>query len=120
MTEYLQIAGLPFNDEAHYQRILSNFEDAKIICEGRAMVGHLKLCRTSHDWHLHQIQILPAYQRRGIGEVVLMAVLAAAEREGVPVSLTVLHRNPARRLYERLGFKLTTETSIDAAMIWRP
>ncbi|RDJ98430.1 GNAT family N-acetyltransferase [Paraburkholderia lacunae] len=118
MTEHSQLGCLPTNDEAHYQRILSNFEDAKIICEGFARVGLLKLSRTNHDWHLHQIQVLPSHQGKGIGENVLRAVLAAAKREGVPVSLTVLHGNPARRLYERLGFKLGTETSVDARLIW--
>lgn len=118
MTKHSDLAARPTNDAAHYQCILSNFDDAKIICKGFSRVGVLKLSRTNHDWHLHQIQILPSYQGNGIGQTVLRAVLAAAKREGVPVSLTVFHENPARRLYERLGFKLFTETLIDARLIW--
>lgn len=49
----------------------------------------------------------------------LNALLADAARERVPVSLSVLHGNPARRLYERLGFRLASETDTSASMIWR-
>jgi hypothetical protein len=31
MTEHLERVAIPVDDEAHYQRIRSNFEDAQII-----------------------------------------------------------------------------------------
>ncbi|MBJ9966886.1 GNAT family N-acetyltransferase [Burkholderia seminalis] len=119
MTEHLQRVGAPTDDAAHDQRIRAHFDDAMIVCEGAAAIGLLKVTRTAAEWHIHQIQILPAHQGRGIGDAVLRALLADAAREHVPVSLSVLHGNPARRLYERLGFRLASETDTSANLIWR-
>ncbi|KVQ99311.1 GCN5 family acetyltransferase [Burkholderia ubonensis] len=120
MTAHLQRSGVPTDDDTHYGRIRTNFEDAKIICDGTESIGLLKLSRTPDEWHLHQIQVLPAHQGKGIGNAVLRDVLAEATRAGVPVSLSVLQGNPARRLYEQLGFRLVTETPIDAKLTWHP
>ena len=49
-------------------------------------------------------------QNQGIGAAVVGALIAEATRRGIPVKLKVLKPNPARRLYERLGFKLDFET----------
>ncbi|MGU7783996.1 GNAT family N-acetyltransferase [Burkholderia sp. PU8-34] len=118
MTEHLQRVAMPTDDDTHWQRIGSHFEDAKVICAGTESIGLLKLSRTGSEWHLHQVQVMPAYQGRGIGNGVLHAVLAEATREGASVSLSVLHGNPARCLYERLGFRLVAETSVDAKLVW--
>ncbi|WP_322082593.1 GNAT family N-acetyltransferase [Burkholderia sp. BCC1972] len=119
MTEHLQRVGAPTDDAAHDQRIRAHFDDAMIVCEGAEAIGLLKVTRAAGEWHVHQIQILPGHQGRGIGEAVLNALLTDAAREHVAVSLSVLHGNPARRLYERLGFRLASETDTSASMIWR-
>jgi ribosomal protein S18 acetylase RimI-like enzyme len=51
----------------------------------------------------------PALQGQGIGMLVIQQVLDEAKRSGKPVVLQVLKVNPARRLYERLGFSATGE-----------
>ena len=43
---------------------------------------------------------------RGIGTALVEQVIADAEARAVPVRLGVLEHNPARRLYERLGFRV--------------
>ncbi len=119
MTEHLQRVGAPTDDEAHDRRIRAHFEDAMIVCEGADAIGLLKVTRSAGEWHVHQIQILPARQGRGIGEAVLRELLTDAARENVCVSLSVLHGNPARRLYERLGFRPASETETSASLVWR-
>ncbi|WP_423382401.1 GNAT family N-acetyltransferase [Burkholderia sp. LMG 32019] len=119
MTEHLQRAGVPSDDAAHDRRIRANFDDAMIVCKDDEAIGLLKVTRATDEWHVHQIQILPAHQGRGIGEAVLNALLADAARARVPVSLSVLHGNPARRLYERLGFRVESQTDTSASMIRR-
>lgn len=94
MTEHLQRVAVATDDDTHYQRIWANFEDARVICKGTDAIGLLKLSRASDEWHLHQIQILPSHQGKGIGKMVLREVLTEARREGVPVSLSVLRGNP--------------------------
>ncbi|WP_105132121.1 GNAT family N-acetyltransferase [Burkholderia sp. BE12] len=118
MTEHLQRVGAPTDDEAHDRRIRANFDDAMIVCEGADAIGLLKVTRAAGEWHVHQIQILPTRQGQGIGEAVLRALLTDAARERVPVSLSVLHGNPARRLYERLGFRVVSDTDTSANLIW--
>lgn len=119
MTEHLQRVGAPADDEAHDRRIRAHFEDAMIVCEGATAIGLLKVTRAAGEWHVHQIQILPSRQRQGIGEAVLRQLLAEAARVHVPVSLSVLRGNPAGRLYERLGFRLVSETERGANLVWR-
>lgn len=60
--------------------------------------------------YVADFQVLPELQGRGIGSSVLQGLLAQAATRNVPVELVVLQVNPrARRLYERLGFRVTEE-----------
>jgi ribosomal protein S18 acetylase RimI-like enzyme len=54
---------------------------------------------------------IDAHQNRGIGTEVIRSVIAEAKRttDGA-FDLSVLKVNPARRLYERLGFGVIEET----------
>jgi ribosomal protein S18 acetylase RimI-like enzyme len=61
---------------------------------------------------------LPAYQGRGIGTTLIRRLQQRARKEGVPVTLQVFKVNPARALYERLGFKVTGETDTHCRMKW--
>jgi GNAT superfamily N-acetyltransferase len=120
MTEHLRRVAMPIDDETHYERIRSNFEDAQIICEGERSIGLIKLSRMPEEWHVHQIQVLPSHQGRGIGKTVLKAVLQEAKCIGVPVSLSVLHGNPASHLYGQLGFGFAGVTPKSTKLLWRP
>jgi ribosomal protein S18 acetylase RimI-like enzyme len=120
MTRHLERAGEPVDDESHRLRARSNLHIAQIVCCNGADIGLIKLVRSATDWHLQQIQILPGYQGRGIGTAVIRAMLAEAHQACVSVSLNVLHGNPALRLYERLGFQVAGETSIELKMTCRP
>jgi len=49
--------------------------------------------------------VLPGYRGAGLGAELVGAVVAQARRRSVPaLSLSVEEGNPARRLYERVGF----------------
>src|SRR5262245_3162300 len=72
-------------------------------------IGIMKVERTDTHIQLHQLFILPEYQRRGIGGWLLEDLLAEARAVGLPVRLRVLRVNPAKHLYERHGFRVTSE-----------
>ena len=56
---------------------------------------------------IHEIQLLPECQGRGIGTAIVQAVCEQAATRGVPVELSVVPANyRAQRLYERLGFEV--------------
>ena len=51
------------------------------------------------------VALMPPYRGQGIGTALLRQLLADAGAAGYPaLSLSVQAQNPARRLYERLGF----------------
>jgi len=58
---------------------------------------------------LVRIYLMPAVHGRGIGTHVVNLLLERARRERLPVRLRVLKGNPAKRLYARLGFRVTKE-----------
>jgi ribosomal protein S18 acetylase RimI-like enzyme len=80
-----------------------------ILVDGQP-AGLLAVRREPTEFYLSNIEIVPAYQGRGLGTAVVHGVLDEARRAGLPVSLQVLKINRARRLYERLGFAAFDET----------
>lgn len=68
-------------------------------------IGVLSVTESNEAVALHQIEILPAFQGRGIGGSVIDSLIRRAAAKGKPVSLRVFRQNNrARRLYQRLGF----------------
>jgi ribosomal protein S18 acetylase RimI-like enzyme len=100
-------------DEAWQRQHFRRFKDPARIqiveLEGRA-IGSIGLERYSDHIYVGAFQIEPAHQNRGIGTQLLRDVLADAKRADLPVKLQVLKMNPAKRLYERLGFSVSDET----------
>lgn len=70
----------------------------------RHRFDQLYIHRSSREHRIVDISLLPAYRGRGIGTRLLTSVIAEADSAGKPVSIHVEVFNPARRLYERLGF----------------
>jgi ribosomal protein S18 acetylase RimI-like enzyme len=77
-------------------------------------------CSEEHTDHLSimEINLLPQYQRQGIGTQLLVQQLDEARRLKLPVRLQVLRENRARELYERLGFKAYDKTETHLLMEW--
>lgn len=76
--------------------------------------------RADHVW-LSRIALLPRFQSRGVGSMLIRRVLSEADDGGVPVYLRVLRSNPrARDLYARFGFRVTDETPDHVMMARAP
>jgi ribosomal protein S18 acetylase RimI-like enzyme len=80
-------------------------------------IGTLKTSRIGGSLSVDDIEVAPQHQSRGMGSRLLRGVLAEADRESIPVRLQVLRTNPARRLYERLGFTVERETDSHVLMV---
>lgn len=90
------------------------FQPLEILeIEGRR-VGYL--CVIEHEDHdfLDEIALIASARGRGLGASLIRAALEGARARGVPLRLSVLTNNPAKRLYDRLGFVVV---SSDAARI---
>ncbi len=74
--------------------------------------GVLVVERRADSLYLELIELLPAFQGRGVGTAILRQLIDRARAEGVPLTLHVLRSNDAaRRLYERLGLRVVAEES---------
>ena len=93
-------------------RALSSIEaqTCSIIEWQRQDIGVLTIVREPTHIQLEQIFILPAYQNRGIGTHLIRQTAREANAARKPLRLRVLVVNPARRLYEREGFAITSVT----------
>ena len=90
-------------------------EECQIITFQRKDVGVLSVRKQETEVFLKFIEVLPEYQNQGIGTTVLKSILEEAHDTGQAVCLQVLKVNPARSLYERLGFLINGETTIHTA-----
>jgi GNAT superfamily N-acetyltransferase len=101
-----------WEEEWQSARFRTNFDpsDYQIIVVDGNDVGEIILVEREADLYIASIEILPEYQGHGIGTAIIEDILARADRAGLPVGLQVLKVNPARRLYERLGFAMIGET----------
>lgn len=71
--------------------------------------------------YLGLIELLPEFQGRGIGSAIVADLLAKARARQLPLALHVLKTNqPARRLYERLGFTVEAEEAVRYRMVCPP
>jgi GNAT superfamily N-acetyltransferase len=73
-------------------------------------IGALAVEREVTHIQLAQIYILPSHQNRGVGTHLIRALVQEAKAAAKPLRVRVLAVNPARRLYEREGFVVTSET----------
>jgi ribosomal protein S18 acetylase RimI-like enzyme len=67
-------------------------------------VGRLYVARWEEETRIVDVALLPEHRGRGIGTSVIRALLDEAAASGRRLSIHVEKHNPARRLYERLGF----------------
>lgn len=95
--------------QAHFREHFEPSKEQIIVLEGEE-IGVISVEQREAEVFLSKIYILPQYQGRGIGTNLINSVLEQAHRRGVPVTLRVIKVNPAKRLYERLGFVEVGET----------
>ena len=87
----------------------ANFDSAldEVITHEGQDVGMLRVDRLPDHWFLSKLYILPAFQGRHLGSKLLQQIIADAKAASLPLRLTVLEVNPARRFYELHGFVVT-------------
>jgi ribosomal protein S18 acetylase RimI-like enzyme len=79
----------------------------RIITLDAADIGWVQATTRDDALFLAQLFVEPAFQRQGIGTEVMKHLIDEATRACQAVTLGVVKTNPALRLYERLGFRIT-------------
>src|SRR5690554_546450 len=75
-----------------------------MILQDQESVGRCYVDYTSAHLHLIDISVVPVCRNKGIGSTIIQNLQQEATHHHVPMHLNVTPGNPARRLYERLGF----------------
>jgi ribosomal protein S18 acetylase RimI-like enzyme len=88
-----------------------------ILWEDRP-AGRLYLDRAPGEIGIIDIALLPDFRNRGIGSILLNAILAEATLAGKPVRIYVEQFNRALKLYERLGFRKIGTAGVYFHMEW--
>lgn len=103
----------------HYANAYSQAEFLILERQGQP-IGRLYLYRGKpSDIRIVDIGLLIAVRNQGLGRAVLESVFDEARPQGRSVSIHVETFNPARRLYDRLGFTETGEHGPYRLMEWR-
>lgn len=109
----VQYRGRKMTYSEHYP----DAEDA-ILCRGGEAVGRRLLHREPGCLRIVDIAVLTESRGQGIGSWALRECQKRAAENGMRVELSVNPMNPARLLYEHLGFHTTEEDAMHVAMAW--
>lgn len=74
--------------------------------------GRLYLHTGPDEIRIVDIALLPAFRGEGTGETLVRKVIQDAEDGGLCVRIHVEKQNPARSLYERLGFVIVEDRGV--------
>jgi len=116
MEAHLMAAGLGMSEADHRARLAHRYDCAEVLLQDDRPVGLLKLSRDGRDWEVIQFQLLSRLQGQGLGTSVLKQVIAEALAARAALTLSVLKVNPARSLYESLGFVVESESADEYKM----
>lgn len=112
LKPYLEALGDRWDREHHEAEFKKHFqaEEISIILIDNQEVGYFKLTKSSDSSFLEGIYIQSQSRNQGIGSKVILDLAKRCSEMGSPLQLTVLKTNPAKSLYERLGFSVIDET----------
>lgn len=80
-----------------------------------AVVGWVVVADRPDERRIVDVEVAPEVRGQGLGERVLRSLVG--EAAGSRIVLHVEHGNPARRLYERLGFREEARDEVRARMV---
>jgi ribosomal protein S18 acetylase RimI-like enzyme len=107
---------------AQRQHYLMSYPAASssIILMNGAPAGRVIINRGESELTLVDISLMPEQRGLGIGTQLLTELLNEAAAASKPVRLHVLQSNPAKKLYERLGFEVVNTDQVYCEMISSP
>lgn len=111
-----------WDDNWQRERFDENFDPKRlqmIEYAGRS-IGYVSIQRSGNEIILAAIEVAPEFQNQGVGTYLIQNLLGDSDESNLPAKLFVLKVNPARRLYERLGFECTGETPTHFVMKREP
>jgi ribosomal protein S18 acetylase RimI-like enzyme len=113
-----------WSEDQHRAMIRSNFAGGAthfaIVVDG-VRAGIVRIAEHDEAIALEQIALLPQFQGKGIGTALIESLIEQASTTCKAIDLSVFVSNlGARRLYERLGFQVVSESNRDIKMRYTP
>ena len=104
-----------FDPQRARERLSRGYNPAhtRHILRDGELVGFVVVIPRPHDLLLDHLYIHPSAQGEGIGAWVMRQVLAEADVQAMPMSVTALKHTDATRFYQRHGFILEAEGDWD-------
>ncbi len=100
----------------HYEQHYPDCEFL-VIQMDEAPVGRLYIDR-GDDIRITDIALLPEFRGQGIGRMLMEEILEEGRSAGKRVTIHVEQDNPARRLYDRLGFQHVDTNGVYHLLEW--
>jgi ribosomal protein S18 acetylase RimI-like enzyme len=97
--------------DRYYHDTLTDTTYGVILIDGEP-AGRLYVSRWPDEIRVVDIALLPEHRGQAVGTRLLQHVISEGATTGRRVTIHVEHMNPARRLYERLGFQLVEDQGI--------
>jgi ribosomal protein S18 acetylase RimI-like enzyme len=95
-------------------------ENRILITANSTSCGRVLIDRRPARWRIVDIGVLAAHRGRGLATRAIEQCQTHCRNTQMRLELQVNPENPARRLYERLGFRAIQETEISIEMVWTP
>ena len=96
---------------SHYEQHYDGAAYDVIVVDGTP-AGRLYVARWTDEIRIMDIALLPEFRNKGLGSRLLRDLLAEGSTDGKRVTIHVEKHNPARRLYERLGFVVVEDKGV--------
>lgn len=103
----------------HYDEYYAE-ADFFIIEQDGVPIGRIYVDRGPVQIEIVDIALLPQFRGAGLGTRLLRDILREGEESGRPVRIYVENFNPARHLYDRLGFQHVDTNGVYHLMKWTP
>ena len=91
--------------------------DYQVIEINNRIIGFMKVVWSETEIYLAEIQITKNYQKQGIGTSLIQLIIEKARENHQKLWLKVLKGNPAKQLYQRLGFTKLEESVTHEIMV---
>lgn len=101
--------------EKHYALHYPQAE--RLVIERGEPIGRIYVDTTRLEVRLMDVTLLAPYRRQGLGSRLMEVLLAYADALGREASLHVEPFNPAKSLYERLGFRVAETRGLYEFMV---
>jgi ribosomal protein S18 acetylase RimI-like enzyme len=107
-----------FDAQDHYYQKQFPRASFDVVELDKKPVGRLYVDRRAEEIRIIDIALLPEHRGRGLGGALIQSLLDEAAEAGKRVTIHVELENPARHLYDRLGFVPAETEGMHTFMEW--